>query len=66
MLGGAVAEPMDGAVLLCQADSPQVVEAFATADPYVRYGLVTQCRVRPWHTVVGENASTPVHVGGHG
>jgi uncharacterized protein YciI len=65
VLGGAVAEPMDGAVLLFQADSPQVVEAFVTADPYVRDGLVTQWRVRPWHTVVGENASTPVHVGEH-
>jgi hypothetical protein len=44
----------------------QAVEAFVTADPYVRHGLVTQWRVRPWPTVVDEDASAPVHVGEHG
>jgi uncharacterized protein YciI len=28
-------------------------EAFAAADPYVRNGLVTSWRVRPWTVVVG-------------
>lgn len=60
VLGGALAEPPDGAVLLFQGDSPAAAEAFAKADPYVLNGLVTRWRVRPWTTVVGEMASTPV------
>lgn len=60
VLGGALAEPADGAVLLFQGDSPAAAEAFAAADPYVRHGLVTRWRVRQWTTVVGDLATTPV------
>jgi uncharacterized protein YciI len=60
VLGGALAAPVDGAVLLFQGDSPAAAEAFAAADPYVRHGLVTRWRVRPWSTVVGAGAATPV------
>jgi uncharacterized protein len=60
LLAGALAEPVDSAMLLFEADSPAVVEAFAKADPYVLSGLVTRWRVRPWTTVVGEGAATPV------
>ena len=60
VLGGALADPVDGAVLLFRGDSPAVAEAFAAADPYVRNGLVTRWRVRTWNTVVGETAATPV------
>jgi uncharacterized protein YciI len=55
VLGGALADPVDGAVILFKADSPSVAEAFVAADPYVRHGLVTRWRVRPWITVVGDN-----------
>ncbi len=60
VLGGALAEPLDGAVLLFRADSPEVVEAFARQDPYVVNGLVTKWRVRRWSTVAGETAAAPV------
>lgn len=60
ILGGALADPIDGAVLLFECDSPEVVEAFARADPYVVNGLVTRWRVRPWTTVVGATATTPL------
>jgi uncharacterized protein YciI len=60
VLGGALADPVDGAVLLFRGDSPAVAESFAAADPYVRNGLVTRWRVRPWTTVIGETAATPV------
>lgn len=60
LLGGVLADPVDGAVLLFQTDSPAVPERFAAADPYVRHGLVTAWRVRPWHTVAGEMASNPI------
>jgi uncharacterized protein YciI len=60
VLGGALADPVDGAMLLFRGDSPAVAESFAAADPYVRNGLVTRWRVRPWTTVIGETAATPV------
>lgn len=56
VLGGALVDPTDGAVLLFRGDSPAVAEAFAAADPYVRDGLVTRWRVRAWATVVGDAA----------
>jgi uncharacterized protein len=59
VLGGALADPVDGAVLVFSGDSPAVAEAFAAADPYVRNGLVTRWRVRTWTTVVGDHAAIP-------
>ncbi len=56
VLGGALANPADGAVLLFRGDSPAAAEAFAQADPYVRNGLVRQWRVREWTTVIGRDA----------
>ncbi len=61
ILGGALADPVDGAVLLFQCDSPDVVKRFAEADTYVRHGLVSAYRIRPWTTVVGTDPTTPVH-----
>ncbi len=60
VLGGALADPVDQAMILFRAESAEVVEAFAKADPYVINGLVKQWRVRPWTTVIGETAATPV------
>ena len=57
VLGGALADPVDGAVLLFRGDSPAAAEAFVAADPYVRHGLVTRWRVRAWTTVVGDGAA---------
>jgi len=59
VLGGAFADPIDGALLLFKGDSPAVAERFAAADPYVRNGLVTKWRVRKWTTVVGDDAAMP-------
>jgi len=55
ILGGALAHPADGAVLLFRGDSPTVASTFAEADPYVIEGLVTRWRVREWTTVVGDD-----------
>jgi uncharacterized protein YciI len=60
LLGGALADPVDGAVLLFRGESPAAAEAFAAADPYVRHGLVLRWRVRAWSTVVGEGAAVPI------
>jgi uncharacterized protein len=61
VLGGAYADPVDGAALLFQCDSSDVVERFAVSDPYVVAGVVTRWRIRAWTTVVGGDATTPVH-----
>lgn len=53
LLGGAFAEPLDGALLLFRADDPSAVEAFVRHDPYVSNGVVTRWRIRPWTVVVG-------------
>lgn len=60
VLGGALAHPADGAVLLFQADDPDIVERFAAEDPYVKHGIVTRWRVREWTTVVGPDAAVQV------
>ncbi|HVZ23929.1 MAG TPA: YciI-like protein [Vicinamibacterales bacterium] len=60
VLGGALADPPDSAILLFRGDSPSAAEAFAASDPYVLHGLVTRWRVRPWTTVVGRDAEQPV------
>jgi uncharacterized protein YciI len=59
VFGGALADPVDGAVLVFRGESPAAAEAFARADPYVRNGLVTRWRVRAWNTVVGEGVNPP-------
>jgi uncharacterized protein YciI len=56
VLGGALANPLDGAVLLFNVDSPAIVETYAKSDPYVVNGLVSSWRVREWTTVVGKDA----------
>ncbi len=59
VLGGALADPADGAVLLFKGESPAAAEAFAAADPYVRNGLVSRWRVRKWLTVAGDEPAVP-------
>lgn len=60
VLGGALSDPVDQAILLFKGETSEVAEKFAAADPYVHNRLVKKWYVRPWITVVGETASTPV------
>ena len=63
LLGGALSEPADGAVLLFRGDSrPAAAEAFLRGGriQYVTHGLVTRWRVREWATVVGDGAAVPL------
>jgi uncharacterized protein YciI len=60
VLAGALADPVDGGVLWFSAPSKDVVEKFATDDPYVKSGLVTTWTVRAWATVVGDAAANPI------
>jgi uncharacterized protein YciI/heme-degrading monooxygenase HmoA len=60
VLGGALSNPVDGAVLLFKGDSPEVAEKFAQADPYVTSGAVKRWHVREWKTVAGEDSAMPL------
>lgn len=60
LLAGAAGDPVDGAVLLFEADDASAAERFARNDLYVANGLVTRWQVRPWATVAGRDAATPV------
>ena len=62
VVAGALADPVDGAVLMFAGEDPSAAEAFARADPYVINGLVKRWHVREWSTVVGEIAATPVRI----
>lgn len=61
VLGGALTDPADSAVLLFKGETPEAAEEFAKNDPYVKNNLVKSWSVRLWTTVVGQDASTPVH-----
>ena len=58
LLGGAVGDPVESALLLFADED--AARAFAEADPYVKAGIVTGWQVLPWATVVGAEAATPV------
>jgi uncharacterized protein YciI len=60
ILGGALGDPIDSAAILFESDSQAVAERFVAADPYVKNGLVTGWRVRPWITVAGKGSTTPI------
>jgi hypothetical protein len=60
VLGGAFANPPDGAVLMFRGSSPAVAERFAQNDPYVKNGLIRHWHVREWTTVVGDLAEQPL------
>lgn len=55
LMAGALGDPPDGALLLFRAESAELVERFAEADPYVVNGLA-RWRVRPWSLAVGGDA----------
>jgi len=52
ILAGAF-DPPDSALLVFKADDPASVVEFVRNDPYVRNGLVSSWRVRPWKVVGG-------------
>lgn len=60
VLGGAFADPADGAAIIFKAATRDVPETFAKDDPYVVNGLVKSWRVREWTTVAGRDAVNPI------
>jgi uncharacterized protein YciI len=53
MMAGALDGPVDSAVLVFKGEGPSVAEDFARNDPYVKNGLITEWKVRPWTVVIG-------------
>jgi uncharacterized protein YciI len=53
VMGGAVGENPDGAIIVFRSDSAAVAEQFAKNDPYVKNGFIRSWRVQPWHVVIG-------------
>lgn len=53
VLGGAFADPADGAALVFKVEDRAKVEEFVGMDPYIVNGLVTGWRIREWTVVVG-------------
>ena len=59
VLGGALAEPADGALLVFRGANADAANEFARNDPYVRHDLVRHWEVRPWTVVVGGEEKEP-------
>jgi len=54
VLAGALADPVDRALLVFHVDDKSKAESFARKDPYVVNGLAKRWEVRPWNVVVGD------------
>jgi hypothetical protein len=52
VMAGALADPVDQAVLVFQCPDRSVIEEFVRRDPYVGHGLVRRWEIRPWTVVV--------------
>jgi uncharacterized protein len=48
LLGGALADPVDQAILVFRSPDRTVVEEFVRNDPYIANGLVSKWEIRPW------------------
>lgn len=50
---GAFDPPSDGALIVFKGESAEVAQSFVARDPYVKNGVVTGHRIKPWTVVVG-------------
>lgn len=53
VLGGAFADPVDGAAIAFRVADKTKIEEFTAKDPYVVNGIVTKWWIREWSVVVG-------------
>lgn len=53
VLGGALEEPADEALLVFKGETDEVARVFAENDPYVNNGLVKNWEIRKWKVVIG-------------
>ena len=50
-MAGALGDPPTGGLLVFTGDDPTLPERFASEDPYVANGVVTDWRVELWNVV---------------
>ncbi len=53
VLGGAMDDPADQAILIFRGADENIARQFAENDPYVKNGLIKKWEVRKWNAVVG-------------
>ncbi len=53
IMAGALADPVDSAILIFKGENPEVAADFARNDVYVKNGVITEWSVRPWTVVIG-------------
>ena len=53
VLGGAMDDPADEAILIFRSKDEKIANAFAENDPYVKNGLIEKWEVRKWNAVIG-------------
>jgi uncharacterized protein len=63
VLAGALANPLDGALLIFRGPDASVAQRFVSKDPYIRNGLIKRWQIREWSVVVG---NTPEQTGAGG
>ncbi len=55
ILGGAMDNPADEALLIFKGESEDIAKSFALNDPYLKNGLVKKWYVRKWNVVIGND-----------
>lgn len=53
IMAGALANPVDKAMLVFKCDDKSEVERFVSSDPYVQNNLIVAWEIREWTVVVG-------------
>lgn len=54
VMGGALANPPDKALLVFKCEDKNTIEEFVKRDPYVQNGLVASWDIREWTVVIGD------------
>lgn len=54
VMGGALANPADKALLVFKCEDKNTIEDFVKRDPYVQNGLITSWDIREWAVVIGD------------
>jgi len=52
ILGGALNDPADQAVIIWQVNDKKIIEDFVASDPYVKNGLISKYEIRSWNVVI--------------
>ncbi|HCY77465.1 MAG TPA: hypothetical protein DHV28_16235 [Ignavibacteriales bacterium] len=55
LLGGALTDPTDEALLVFYVNDKYVIEDFVSKDPYIKNGFILKWEIREWNVVIGKN-----------